>query len=102
MKAFTGYFRTIQPHSYNNTVRKYSENTIEILPKNFDSKYNLVCKSYDIFPIALGIQYNFSQSIFSPYPIIELAYNFINASIETFPPEVWTYKSIDEIPAEFK
>lgn len=102
LKASTGYFRTIQPYSYTNTVRKYSENTIDTLPKFFASKYNLVSKNYDIFPITLGIQYDFNQSIFSPYLSIELAYNFINASIETSPPEVWSYNSIDEIPAEFK
>ncbi|NWF49916.1 MAG: outer membrane beta-barrel protein [Ignavibacteriaceae bacterium] len=102
LKASTGYFRTIQPYSNTNTVRKYSENTIDTLPKFFASKYNLLSKNYDIFPITLGIQYNFYQSIFSPYLLIELAYNFINASIETSPPEVWSYNSIDEIPDEFK
>lgn len=102
LKASTGYFRTIQPYSYTNTVRKYSENTIDTLPKFFASKYNLVSKNYDIFPITFGIQYDFSQNIFSPYLSIELAYNFINTSIATSPPEVWSYNSIDEIPAEFK
>lgn len=102
LKASTGYFRTIQPYSYTNTVRTYSENTIDTLPKFFASKYNLVSKNYDIFPLTLGIQYNFNQSNFSPYLSIEVAYNFINASIETSPPEVWSYNSIDEVPAEFK
>ncbi|MGD8782208.1 MAG: outer membrane beta-barrel protein [Ignavibacteria bacterium] len=101
LKASTGYFRTIQPYFY--TVRKYSENTIiDTLPKFFATKYNLVSKNYDIFPLTLGIQYNFNQSIFSPYLSIDVVYNFINTSIETSPPEVWSYNSIDGIPAEFK
>lgn len=102
LKASTGYFRTIQPYSYINTVRTFSENTIDTLPKFFASKYNLVSKNYDIFPLTLGFQYNFNKSIFSPYLSIEVVYNFINASIETSPPEVWSYNSIDEVPAEFK
>lgn len=102
LKTSTGYFRSIQPYSYTNTVREYSENTIATLPKYSAAEYNLVSKNYDIFPITLGIQYFFSQSIFSPYLLMELAYNFINASIETSPPKVWYYNSIDEIPAEFK
>jgi hypothetical protein len=102
LKASTGYYRTIQPYSYTVTVRTYSENTIDTLPKFFASKYNLVSKNYDIFPITLGIQYNFDQSIFSPYLSVEIAYNFINPTIETSPPEVWSYNSIDDIPSEFK
>ena len=101
LKASTGYFRTIQPYSY--TVRKYSENTIiDSLPRFFAGKYNLVSKNYDIFPLTLGIQYNFNQSILSPYISIDAVYNFIDAFIDTSPPEVWSYNSIDEIPAEFK
>ena len=102
LKASTGYFRTIQPYSYTYTIRKYSENIIDTLPKFFAAKYNLVSKNYDIFPLTLGIQYNFSQSILSPYLSIEVAYNFIDTFIETSPSEVWSYNSIDEIPAEFK
>lgn len=101
LKVSTGYYRTIQPYSY--TVKKYSANNfIDSLPRFFATKYNLVSKSYNIFPISLGIQYNFINSIFSPYISIDVAYNFINASIETSPPEVWSYNSIDEVPAEFK
>lgn len=101
LKASTGYFRTIQPYSY--TVRKYSENNfIDSLPRFFATKYNLVSKNYNIFPLTLGIQYNFIHSIFSPYISIDAVYNFFNTSIETSPPEVWSYNSIDEIPAEFK
>jgi len=103
LKASTGYYRTIQPYSYTVTVRKYSENTfIDTVPRFFATKYNLVSKNYNIFPLTLGIQYNFVHSIFSPYISIDAVYNFINTSIETSPPEVWSYNSIDEIPAEFK
>lgn len=101
LKASAGYFTTIQPYSY--TVRKYAENTItDTLPIFFASKYNLVSKNYDIFPLTLGIQYIIAHSIFSPYISIDAVYNLINATIETSPPEVWSYNSIDEVPAEFK
>lgn len=100
LKVSAGYFRTIQPYSY--TVRTYSENTIDTIPIFFASKYNLVSKNYDIFPLTFGIQYNFNQSIFSPYLSIDIVYNFIDTFIETSPPEVWSYNSIDEVPAEFK
>jgi len=103
LKTSTGYFRTIQPYPYNYTVRNYSEypgiDTIRIF---FARKYNLISKDYDIFPLTLGIQYNFNQSTFSPYISIDVVYNFMNTFIKTSPSEVWSYNSIDEIPAEFK
>lgn len=102
LKASTGYFRIIQPYPSNYTVREYSENTIDSLPGFFAAKYNLVSKNYDVFPIILGIQYNFVHSIFSPYISIDAVYNFIDTHIDTSPSEVWAYNSIDEIPAEFK
>ncbi len=100
LKASAGYFRTIQPYSY--TVRKYSENIIDSLPRFFAAKYDLVSKNYDIFPLTLGIQYLIVNSIFSPYLSVDAVYNFMNTFIETSPSEVWSYNSIDEIPDEFK
>ncbi len=99
-KISTGYFRTIQP--YSGTVRTYSENTFDSIPKYFAGKYEYVSKNYDVFPISLGIQYIIVQSIFSPYISIDAVYNFMNAAITTTPPEVWSYNSIEEIPDEFK
>lgn len=99
LKASAGYQRTIQPKSY--TVRRYSENNIDTIPRFFASKYNVVNKNYDIFPVTLGIQYNLNQSIFSPYFSIDVVYNFINTFIETSPSVNWSYNLIDEIPAEF-
>ncbi|MBK7378945.1 MAG: outer membrane beta-barrel protein [Ignavibacteriales bacterium] len=100
LKASAGYFRTIQPYSY--TVRKYSENIIDSLPRFFAAKYDLVSKNYDIFPLTLGIQYLIVNSILSPYLSVDAVYNFMNTFIETSPSEVWSYNSIDEIPDEFK
>lgn len=103
LKSSAGYFTTIQPYSSIITVRTYSENTIfDTIPIFFAGKYNLVSKIYDIFPFTFGIQYNFSQSIFSPYLSIDAVYNIINTHIDTSPSVVWSYNSIDEIPAEFK
>jgi opacity protein-like surface antigen len=100
LKVSTGYFRTIQP--YSGTVRTYSENNIDTIPKYFAGIYDYVSKNYDVFPISLGIQYIIVQSIFSPYISLDAVYNFMNASITTTPPEVWSYNSIEEIPDEFK
>ena len=101
LKASAGYFRTIQPYSY--TVRTYSVYpSTDTIPIFFTSKYNLVSKNYDIFPLTLGIQYYFNQSILSPYLTIDVDYNFMNTFIQTSPPEVLSYHSIDEVPAEFK
>jgi opacity protein-like surface antigen len=100
LKISTGYFRTIQP--YSGTERTYSENIIDTIPKYYASKYDYVSKNYDVFPISLGIQYIIVQSIFSPYISIDAVYNFMNATITTTPPEVWSYNSIEEIPDEFK
>lgn len=101
LKVSAGYFATIQPYSY--TVRKYSEYpNIDTVPIFFAGKYNVVSRNYDVFPLSLGIQYIIVHSILSPYISIDAVYNLINASIETSPPEVWSYYSIEEIPAEFK
>jgi hypothetical protein len=100
LKVSTGYFRTIQP--YSGTVRTYNENIIDTIPKYFAGKYDYVSKNYNVFPVSLGIQYIIVQSIFSPYISIDAVYNFMNASITTTPPEVWSYNSIEEIPDEFK
>ena len=99
LKASAGYFRTIQPKTYN--IKRFSENQNDSLPRFTASEYNLVSKNYDVFPIALGMKYNFDKAIFSPYVTIDVVYNFINTFIETTPPEVWFYESIDEIPVEF-
>jgi opacity protein-like surface antigen len=100
LKLSTGYFRTIQP--YSGTVRTYDENIIDTIPKYFAAKYDYVSKNYDVFPISLGIQYIIVSSTFSPYFTVDAVYNFMNASITTTPPEVWSYNSIEEIPDEFK
>jgi opacity protein-like surface antigen len=101
LKASAGYSKIIQPYFY--TVSTYSKNNIpDTLPRFFASKYNVVSKNYDVFPLTLGIQYNLIQSIFSPYISIDAVYNIINTSLEASPSVVWSYNSIDEIPAEFK
>jgi opacity protein-like surface antigen len=100
LKVSTGYFRTIQP--YSGTVRTYSENIIDTIPKYFAGKYDYVSKNYDVFPISLGVQYIIVNSTFSPYLTVDAVYNFMNATITTTPPEVWSYNSIEEIPDEFK
>jgi len=101
LKASVGYSYTIQPYTY--TVKKYSENLlIDTKPVYYAEKYNLISKNYDMLPIGLGIQYNFSQSILSPYLSVDAVYNLIDTHIETSPSQTWTYNSIDEIPDEFK
>ncbi len=101
LKASAGYVKTIQPESY--TIKTYSENKVfDTLSIFYASKYNLVSKNYDIFPVTIGVQYTFGQNLFSPYLSIDFAYNFINTFLETSPPEVWSYYSLDEVPAEFK
>lgn len=102
LKVSTGYIRTIEPYVNNKTVRKYSENTIDTIPRFFVSQYYLVSKNYDIFPQSLGILYKFNQSILSPYISFDIVYNILDHFIDTSPPESWTYNSLDEIPAEFK
>lgn len=55
-----------------------------------------------MFPISLGIEFNLVKNLFSPYLSIDEFRSFISSFLETSPPKVWYYLSIDEIPAEFK
>jgi opacity protein-like surface antigen len=100
LKASLGYTYTVQP--YTKTVKSYSENLFMNEKLYFAGKYNLISKNYDMLPIGLGIQYNFSQSIISPYLSVDAVYNLIDTHIETSPSQTWSYTSIDEIPDEFK
>ena len=101
LKAAIGYLNTSEP--FTDTVRTIRENpNIDSLPRYFVSKYNYENKVYDMFPVALGIQYTFVKSVFSPYVTADAVYNFITGSLDTSPSENWTYNSYEEIPDEFK
>ncbi len=100
LKTSVGYAYTIQP--YTSTIKTYSVHQIMNEMVYYASKYNFKSKNYDMFPIGLGIQYNFSQSILSPYLSVDAVYNIIDTHIETSPSQSWSYNSIDEIPEEFK
>jgi hypothetical protein len=101
LKILTGYSVSIQPYSY--TVKKYSENAFnDSIPIFFATKYDILYKKYDAFPISLGIQYYFLDDNILPYISVEAVYNFLNTVLESSPPEIWSYNSIDEIPFEFK
>ena len=102
LKTSAGYSRTMQPYFYN--VKTYTKITIVSPPEYFATDYNRISNNYDIFPLSLGFQYNldFIRSSISPYISIDAVYNWINKSIETSPPAVWEYSSLDEVPAQFK
>jgi len=101
LKAAFGYLNTSEP--FTDTVRGIRENpNIDSLPRYFVSKYNYENKVYDMFPVSLGFQYTFIQSVFSPYVTVDAVYNFITGSLDTSPSENWTYNSYEEIPDEFK
>ncbi len=101
VKAAVGYCKTIEP--YYLTVREYSGNPVDTIPKYVTSKYNLLRKDYDVFPVSLGLQYNFNNGgKFTPYFSVDAVYNFINASFRKSPSEVRYYNSLSEIPNEYK
>lgn len=100
LKASLGYTYTVEP--YTKTVKVYSESLIMNETVYYASKYTFKSKNYDMFPIGLGIQYNFSQSILSPYLSVDAVYNLIDTHIETSPSQTWSYSSKDEVPDEFK
>lgn len=95
-----GYSRSVQPYFY--TISRYAANSLVTTPKFFASKYDITSKEYDIFPLSLGFQVMVFKSSVSPYISVNAVYNFLNSFIETSPPVVWSYNSIDEIPEEFK
>ncbi len=99
LKVSTGFVKSSQSKFY--TVKRYSEKIIDNTPRFFASKYNVIGKRYDVFPISLGIQYNLYESNISPYFTIDMVYNFINTFIDFSTTEHWTYNSIDEIPSGF-
>lgn len=100
LQVSAGYLRSVQPNF--SSVSKYSQNTIDTTPRFFATKYDIINKHYDIFPVSLGVQFIVYEGSISPYISINAVYNFMNSFIETSPPKVWSYNSIDEIPDEFK
>lgn len=100
LQVSAGYLRSVQP--YFSSVSKYAENTLDTTPRFFATKYDIINKHYDIFPVSLGFQFIVYESSLSPYISINAVYNFMNSFVETSPPKVWSYNSIDDIPDEFK
>jgi len=100
LKISTGYYKSFKSESY--TVKSYNSGTIEGEKIYFAGQYDVTEKGYDIFPLSLGLQYNFNYKTISPYLLANISYNLISAKVYTSPGENWSYKSFDEVPEDFK
>ena len=100
LKISTGYYKSFKTESY--TVKTNSSATIQGETIYFASQYDVTEKGYDVFPLSLGLQYNFNYKTISPYLLANISYNLISPKIYPSPSENWSYKSYDEVPEEFK
>jgi len=100
LKISTGYYKSFKSESY--TVKTSDSVIIEGENFYFAGQYNVTEKGYDVFPLSLGLQYNFNYKTISPYLLANISYNLISSKVYTSPGESWSYKSFDEVPVEFR
>ena len=100
LKISTGYYKSFKSESY--TVKTNSSGIINGENFYYAGQYNVTEKGYDVFPLSLGLQYNFNYKTISPYLLANISYNLINSKVYTSHGESWSYKSFDEMPEEFK
>jgi opacity protein-like surface antigen len=95
-----GYHKSYKGESY--IVRSYGSGVIEGTQYYFATEYNVDEKGYDVFPLALGIQYVYKNEVLSPYLMLDAGYNIIESRIYHSSGRTWSYNSLEEVPDEFK
>ncbi len=95
-----GYHKSYKSESY--IVRSYGSSVIEGTRYYFATEYNVDEKGYDVFPLALGVQYVYKNEILSPFLLLDAGYNFIDTRIYHSSGHTWSYNSLEEVPDEFK
>lgn len=100
LKISTGYYKLFKAESY--TVKTNRSGIINGENFYYAVQYDVTEKGYDVFPLSLGLQYNFNYKTISPYLLADISYNLINSKVYTSPSGSWSYKSFDEVPVEFR
>jgi len=100
MQISAGYTKTTIPGKYN--VKTYNKIEGENEVYYAAESYDVLAKEYGIFPISLGMQYTFLKNVISPYALVSVRYNLMDARTVRSPGHVWTYTSFDDVPVEFR
>lgn len=102
MKVMVGYSKIYKKEGYN--VKGYNFIDINNFQKYVTGSYNVDRINYDVFPIAVGLEYFITKDILSPYIISEVGYNFYSFHIEesNIISGFGYYDTYDAIPAEYK
>lgn len=95
-----GYDRSIEP--INKNIKTYGSIPLDSVPRYYANSYNLLRKNYDIFPFSLGLQYYMKHKIFNPYLIANFNYNIVDVKSDIESVGTWSYRTFEEIPAEFR
>ncbi len=101
LKLSLGYSRTYSLESYH--VKTFSYDEFPGIPPFFQTEeYDVIKKGYDNISTSLGIQYIFNFKNIFPYIFCEGGYNIIGTKIYTSNIESRGYKSIEEVPEDFR
>lgn len=100
LKFNVGYTTLYDDDSYEVKSYGYSEFT-----GMYNTRWLLVERvEYKIIPVNIGVEYNFLQSLATPFAILELGYNFSTAKTEgiTHDGIAGSYDTIEEIPEDYR
>jgi len=102
MKAIIGYSKILKKEGYN--VKTYGFNDQRKSQQYVTSSYNIDRIDYDVFQMAVGLEYSFVKDRFSPYIISEAGYNYYSFHIQKS--NIYTYgtyyDTYDQIPADYR
>lgn len=100
LKVSAGYSKTTIPGKY--SVKTYNKIEVDKEVNFMASSYDVLAKEYGIFPVSFGMQYTFLKNVISPYALVSLRYNLMDAKTVSSPGQVWSYTSLDQVPEEFR
>jgi len=101
--VMAGYSNIKKKEGYN--VKTYGYIDIDNYQYYVAFSYNVDRIDYDVFPIAISLEYYFTKERFSPYIITEAGYNYYSFHIQEsyiVSAAAGNYNTYNELPSEYK
>ncbi len=103
IKLSLGYSTINKNAGYN--VKTYNYVHFDTVKQYQTLSYNVDEILYDVLPVSVGLEYFFSNDIFSPYFLLETGYNYYTFHTQISNSKsgyAGTYNTYDELPSEYK
>jgi hypothetical protein len=84
LKLSFGFFQSYDKNIY--PIKRYS-----VSDKYYTYSINVLKRTYNVFPISIGFEYNFNYSDFHTYTFIEIGYNSYTTTYLESIAERWFY-----------